>query len=78
MISQASLFLTASNALAVLGTSMMSGINRVLEMPMKSMKFMKIHDIDEIPWYLWNSMMKFCDVYEILWWNSMMFIKFYA
>ena len=48
-------FLTASNALAVLGTSMMSGLNRVLEMPIKSMKIKNTKEI-----------MKFHDVYEIL------------
>ena len=58
-------FLTASNALAVLGKSMMSGLNRVLEMPTKSMKIKNSKEI-----------MKFHDVYEILWWNSMTFMKF--
>ena len=68
------MFLTASNALAVLGITLIRPPNRVFIMPWKSKKFMKVHDIDEIPCYLWNSMMKMLDFNEILWWKSLIFM----
>ena len=32
-------------------------------MPIKSKKLMKYHDVDEIPWYLWISMMKILNTF---------------
>ena len=49
VIIDGSSFLTASNALAVLGITSMGPFNRVFKMPIKSKKLMKFHDVDEIP-----------------------------
>ena len=101
-VMMSSLFLTASNALAVLGITLMTGDlsfqnaykDKTKKCWWNSMIFMKFHDIYEIPWYLWNFMifmkfydesslliwnfmMKFHDIYGILWWSSMIFMKFY-
>ena len=79
-------FLIASNALAVLWITLMCH-EPLCSKCLNIMMLMKFHDVDVIQWcwwnsmifikFLWNSMMKFHDIYEILWWKFTIYMKFY-